>query len=95
MGVAKEILKYFLRNPAATDTLEGVARWRLLDEKVQRSIQETTQALEWLVEKGMLVAESRKISGTLFRLNTRKRGEIDHFLKDAPSGPSDNGKSDA
>jgi hypothetical protein len=78
---AKDILKYFLRHPAAADDLEGIARWRLLDEKVHQSLQETNQALEWLVEKGLLVAESHPVSGTLFRLNNQKRGEIENFLK--------------
>ena len=41
-----EILSYFLRNPLAADTLEGVARWRLLDEVVYRKVEETRAALE-------------------------------------------------
>jgi hypothetical protein len=52
---AKEVLSYFLRNPQAADTLEGVARWRLLDEPVHRSVEEINQALEWLVAQGFLV----------------------------------------
>ena len=40
-GIAKEILSYFLRNPQAADNLEGVARWRLLEQTVHRSVEET------------------------------------------------------
>ena len=86
--IAKDILEYFLRNPAATDDLEGIAGWRLLDGKVHHSLRETNQALDWLVGKGLLLAESRSVSGTLFRLNNQKRREIESFLKNnCPESP--------
>ncbi len=86
--IAKDILKYFLRNPAATDDLEGIARWRLLDEKVHQSLRETNRALDWLVKRGLLLAESRSVSGTLFRLNNEKRSEIESLLKNnTPESP--------
>ncbi|HUP10205.1 MAG TPA: hypothetical protein VMU47_23840 [Caldimonas sp.] len=56
---AKEILRYFLRNPGAADTLEGVARWRLMDERIHGTVEETDQALAWLVAEGLLLKESR------------------------------------
>jgi len=34
----KEILRYFLRHPQAADTLEGIVRWRLLEERVERTL---------------------------------------------------------
>jgi hypothetical protein len=79
--VVTQILHYFRTNPAATDTLEGIARWRLLEEQIQRSLQETQLALEWLVEKGFLLEESRVSSGKLYRLNPDKSADIASFLK--------------
>jgi hypothetical protein len=33
---AKKVLEYFLRNPDALNDLEGVARWRLMDDRISR-----------------------------------------------------------
>jgi hypothetical protein len=38
LGVAKEILSYFLRNPNASDNLLGIARWRLMNESVRHNV---------------------------------------------------------
>lgn len=78
--VVTQILHYFRNNPEATDTLEGIARWRLLEEQIQRSLQETQQALEWLVAKGFLLEESRVSSGKLYRLNLDRAADISSFL---------------
>lgn len=66
---AMEILSYFTRNPEAADSLEGIARWRLLDEAIYRSVQETESALGWLVERGYLLESSRPGVKPIYRLN--------------------------
>lgn len=79
--VPKEILSYFLRHPEAADDLEGVARWRLLNELIDRSVEETREALEWLVERGFLMKMSRTGTGTIYRLNKQERLAAKGFLK--------------
>jgi hypothetical protein len=69
---AREILEYFLRNPNAADSLEGIARWRLLEQVIHRTIVETEGALKWLVEEGYLIAVEQRRSRPLFRLNPEK-----------------------
>ena len=81
--VAKEVLEYFLRNPQAADTLEGVARWRLMEEQVHRSVAEVNQALGWLVSEGFLMEESANGEDPMFRLNREKDGEVQRFVADA------------
>lgn len=80
LEVAKEILSYFLRNPQAVDDLEGIARWRLLDEKIRRSVEETELGLEWLVKHGFLIKVSTAGSGTVFSLNQTETGRATSFL---------------
>ncbi len=80
IGVASQILSYFLRNPQAADSLEGVARWRLLDERVHHAFEETDRALNYLVSRGFLTEDSTPLSGRIFRLNVEKRSEAEHFL---------------
>lgn len=77
---AEEVLSYFLRNPQASDSLEGVARWRLMEEKIHRDVEEVDQALAWLVAEGFLVRESVRGSETIFRLNPRKATEAQRLL---------------
>lgn len=78
--VVPQILRYFGSNPGAADTLEGIARWRLLEEQISRSVKETQLAVEWLVAEGYLLEESRVSSGTLYRLNPEKTAEVASFL---------------
>jgi len=76
---AREILDYFLRNPQAADSLEGVARWRLLEGTIQRGVEEISQALGWLVAQGFLTEEPVTGSGPLFSLNHERTPEAERF----------------
>jgi hypothetical protein len=78
---AEEILRYFTRHPQAADTLEGVARWRLLEDRVQRSVEGINDALDWLVAQGFLLQELTAGSGAIFRLNQQRISEAEELLK--------------
>jgi hypothetical protein len=77
--LAKDVLNYFLRNPEAADDLEGVARWRLLEEAVHRRVDETRQALAWLVDEGFLI-ETPTPQGPVFSLNARNREQAETLV---------------
>jgi hypothetical protein len=80
-AIVRQILNYFVRNRSAADSLEGVARWRLVEEQIQHSLQQTDAALKWLVAKGYL--EEVKPAGCvpLFRLAPDHQGEALKFLE--------------
>jgi hypothetical protein len=80
--VAGEILSYFLRNPEAADNLVGIARWRLLEEAVHRTVAATENALRWLIAQGYLQEVSVQGTEHIFQLNPEKREEAELFLKD-------------
>ena len=63
-----EVLNYFRQHPWAADSVEGIARWRLLDERLLRHVEATERALRWLVNQGDLIEESRPGMTPLFRL---------------------------
>jgi hypothetical protein len=73
--IAREILSFFLRRPGVTDSFNGIARWRLMEDAVDRNVAATEEALLWLIESGFL-SEAR-IAGcqSVFQLNPEKRGE--------------------
>jgi hypothetical protein len=78
---AKQILDYFVRNPGAADNLEGIARWRLLETMVQRSLAETERAIRWLVAEGFLCVKEVPGSGKVFLLNRENTGEVNPLEK--------------
>jgi hypothetical protein len=84
--IAKDVLEYFLRNPQAADDLEGVARWRLMSQTIYRHVEETSQALDWLVEKGLLTRISRPGSA-FFRLQADQRAGAEAFVAEADDKP--------
>lgn len=84
---AAEVLRYYVENPGAVDTLEGIARWRLLDDFVRRRVAETEEALQWLVEHGYLERGDALPAGTpVYRLSTRGAGEAARVLTDDGEG---------
>src|SRR5262249_45091146 len=67
--IAAQIMAHMLRNPDAVDGLEGLSRFRLLEQRIQQSVANTEEALHWLVSMG-LVLEERTGQGTpSYRLN--------------------------
>ncbi|HKC13050.1 MAG TPA: hypothetical protein VKI41_13535 [Vicinamibacteria bacterium] len=84
-------MNYFVRNPRAADSVEGVARWRLLDQTVLRAVDETQQALEWLVQEGFLCRATSAGAGTIFTLNAERQAQAVRFLGAVPEGGGEPG----
>lgn len=80
---AAEILRYFWLHPNTVDDLESVVRWRLLEEAIDRNIEEISEALGWLVAEGLLLEEAVGRSGSLFRLNQDELPATERFLSRA------------
>ena len=78
---ARAILRYFLSHPNAVESLEGIARWRLLEEAIQRKILETEAALNWLVERGFLTESQPPHSTRLFSLNPESREQAEALVQ--------------
>lgn len=81
VNVAKDILRYFLGNPGAVDSLKEIARWRLMQEAVRRSVEETQQALDWLTEEGYVSEESRTGAESIYQLNPERRAAAASFVE--------------
>jgi hypothetical protein len=79
---AREVLAYFLRHPRAADDLEGVARWRLQAERIERGLREVGEALGWLVREGYLRESRRSGARPIFALAPDRRCDAEIFLQD-------------
>jgi hypothetical protein len=80
LDIVKQILSYFVRHPNAMDSLEGVARWRLLEEQIDRTVRKTESALEWLLAEGYLMEVRRPGTEKLYQLNFKRRSKAIEFL---------------
>lgn len=79
--VAKQILSYFLRNPEVCDSLTELARWRLMEETVRLSVENTQAALNWLVAEGYVQREVRVGTESLFRLNPTRQKDAESLIE--------------
>jgi hypothetical protein len=87
---AREILRHYVDHPGSTDSLEGIAEWLLLEEVVQRRIEETRQALRWLVAHGFLQRAVQSVATPpLYRLNAERLREAERLLQTPPEPGSD------
>jgi hypothetical protein len=85
-------LEYFVRNPRAADDVEGVTRFRLLDQQIHRAVDETHDALQWLVAAGFLRQATTAGTRAIFSLNAEKQAQALRFLaqqiaREATEGP--------
>jgi hypothetical protein len=81
--MASNILNYFVRNPQAADSLEGVARWRLMDEVIRRKLAETEAALSWLVAQGYLTSATSPGGTATFSLNPERAEAARQFVAES------------
>jgi hypothetical protein len=80
--MVREVLEYFLRHPQAADTLEGVARWRLQAETIERTVGETDEALRWLVQQGFLCEHRKPGSAPIFALDGSRKSQAERLLSE-------------
>ena len=66
--ISEQILKYLQKNPGSGDTLEGIARFWLKFEKIDQSVDDVRDALEMLIEKGVLRRNENSTGKTIYEL---------------------------
>jgi hypothetical protein len=65
--ISQEILEYLRKHPDASDTLEGITEWWLLNQRITDEVIKVKEAVSTLVGQGCLV----KIKGTNSRIRYR------------------------
>lgn len=63
------ILGYLLDNPDASDTLDGIMEWWLLNQKIRFETRIVFQAVNKLVADGLIVEQQGLDSRTIYRVN--------------------------
>lgn len=72
LEVAERIRRYLRAHPEAKDTLEGIAEWWLAEDKITHAVEQVSETLAWLVERGELA--KRQVAGakTIYEINIKK-----------------------
>jgi DNA-binding transcriptional regulator PaaX len=70
--ISQDILKYLLKHPDASDTLEGIMEWWLLNQRIGYEIDKVKAAIFKLVKEGWVIEIKSKNSIVRYRLNPKK-----------------------
>jgi hypothetical protein len=73
--IVREVLTYLMSKPDAAETLTDIARWRLMQQAIAQTVEETQRALTWLVRRGLVEEFQTTATPTLFRLNAERLNE--------------------
>jgi hypothetical protein len=79
--ITQEILGYLVSHPQAQDTLEGIIHFWLLEQKIKYQTKMVKEAIEELVESGLIL--EHKIGGTEthYRINNEEFEKIKEILR--------------
>ena len=81
LRVARLVLAHMQRHPGAKDTAEGIARWWLHMQRIDRTVDTVLRALEVLKSRRLAV-ERRALDGrTYYSLNTGRLDDVSKFLE--------------
>jgi hypothetical protein len=81
--LANEVLAYLLEHPQAQDTMEGIAEWWLLEQRIRYAVADVEATLRELVGNEFLVARQWRDGRTYYGLNRDKEREIRRYLRQA------------
>jgi hypothetical protein len=71
--IVYEILAYLVENPDAGDTMEGIAEWWLLEQRIKRGTDKVERALDELVAKGFILERKGENSRIHYRIQPDKQ----------------------
>jgi Fe2+ or Zn2+ uptake regulation protein len=74
--VETDILSYLISHPAASDTLEGITEWWLLEQRITTGLKTVQRALEHLRSIGFVLEQRRPGGRLTYSLNQEKIQEI-------------------
>jgi hypothetical protein len=77
-----EILNYLIKQPAAKDTFQGIARWWVLKERIDYAIEKVGKVLNLLVSKRFLEIKHHQDGSKYYQINKDKMVEIEKELKE-------------
>ncbi len=81
--ISQEILQYLRKHPDASDTLEGIAEWWLLSQRITHTLKRVRTAVLELLEEGWIIEIKGENSTIRYRLNPNKHGRGKSYISKA------------
>jgi predicted transcriptional regulator len=75
-------LSYLIEHPDSSDTLEGIAQWWLLEQRIKPRIAMVKEAVDELVGMGLILQCQTQSSQIYYRVNPRSNEKIKKILKE-------------
>lgn len=70
--VAKLLLRYMKSHPEAKHTAEGIARWWILQQKMEEEVGKIENVIDYFINIGMLERVSVQQDQIYYKFNTKK-----------------------
>ncbi len=77
-----QILSYLDSHPEASDSIEGIANWWVPQQTIEYRVSLIKQTVNELVNRDLLVPDTRASPHPRFRVNHARWGNIEELLKD-------------
>ena len=74
------VLTYLVDHPSASDSLQGIAEWWLLEQSIATGLKTVHTALQHLIEMKFIIARKRADSEETYCVNTDKLSDINLWL---------------
>ncbi|MCA9551538.1 MAG: hypothetical protein KC933_15990 [Myxococcales bacterium] len=74
------ILGYLLKHPGAKDTIDGLTEWWLLERRVAETRREVEEAVDELVELGVLESTQHADGRVVYALRPDSQERAEHLL---------------
>ncbi len=79
--IARDVLAYLTAHPDARDTIEGIIRWWIPEQKIKTHITTLKNVIAELVAKGLILESHGHDSRIHYRINRQKIEEIEDFFQ--------------
>jgi hypothetical protein len=78
--ISEEILEYLSKHPEASDTLEGIKEWWLMNQRISYEMKRVKSAISKLIDDGWVIEVMSEVhekgQKTRYHLNPAKREEL-------------------
>jgi len=75
--IARLIFSYLQNHPRASDTLEGIASWWVMNQRLSESIDIIQRALQQLEDRGLIIRSNARGGRTLYKAASGEEGSDD------------------
>ena len=77
--LSSHILRYLLKHPEARDSIEGIAEWWVLLQRIEDEVDDVKRALDLLITEGLVEVEEGG-ARRIYRLKIKNKEALARFI---------------